>query len=282
MATLAVLAGVVILGPYLDLHAEPGHAGFMAGDAGERSHRRVIHRCACEGGEIGGGVTALACHCLSGNVRRRRGLGHDISEGQACAVTLDAIVGDAGMAHLETRNNHWNSNDTTCKPETLECGFDGLLVTTGGKRDGRGVAVRALTGRGVIRVLGLRRPIDHGDAEPGGPGLMASRATGVDARVAHGSAGPECREIRRRVAVFARRARWDMVRRLFLRNDVGETQSLAMAYRAVVGDALVTHLEDGVIRRVRVTQRAGLRGRYVIGRLGRHATGERCRRRMAG
>ena len=123
---------------------------------------------------------------------------------------------------------------------------------------------------------GRRRPIDHGHAVPGFTGLMAVRAIAGDPGVLHGRARTECREHRGRVTVLACQTVDRQVRcGRFLGRDVGKGQARGVALRAVVGDAREVHRIHGVVRRVRVTQRARLQCRDVIRRFARDAGRER-------
>jgi len=107
---------------------------------------------------------------------------------------------------------------------------------------------------------------------------MAARAIAGDPRMLHGRAWTECREHRGGMTVLARQTKYrDVIGGLLLRHNVGETQAGPMALRAVGGDSGVIHRVNGVVAGVRVTQRARLGGRDVIGRLagGHH---RECRR----
>ena len=80
----------------------------------------------------------------------------------------------------------------------------------------------------------------------------------------------ECSEFAAGMAALARNGpyrnviRWNQLQGW--RSHVEETETSAMTGGTPGGDALMVHRIDAVVRRIRMAQRAGLCGRYMVGR----------------
>ena len=198
-----------------------------------------------------------------GDVIRRGRLRNDVGKTRACGVTLCAVVSDSLVIHRV--DGVVRRVRMTQRAGLRRRNVIGRLCQTGRERHSGTVTLRAFAGRRVVRVLCLRRSVDHGDAEPIHSALVTASAVLGDSCVTHCRAGTESRESRRRVTVLARQGGdRQVIRRRRLGHDVGEAQTRGVALRAIAGDPGVIHLEDGIVLRVRVTQRASLRRRNVV------------------
>ncbi len=267
--------------------AHPAAARRMTGSAGETGDHRVIHRRTLvadrEAREVAGTVAAVAGGGIKRDVigrwhleGRRRHVGKAavgcVTRGAGCTADdsvihrVTGVVRAVRMAGAAGRRRAIGQRD-------MIAGQVGGALEAGGVEVASGAFARRHVGRAIS--------LDGGAQQCGrctGPAvalLVATRAGGsahdtvhhrgwsAAARIGEHERG----EVRTRVAVLAGAGtEGHVIRRRHLelrRREVGEAAVGCVAQRAAAADAIVPHQVHTEIRRVRMTERAGLRGGYV-------------------